>query len=539
MVDENVFFRKAVIQITSSLDIKEALRRCHMYISDVMPAIGMYMDLYDPKIDAWPCIAAVEYGKIIKKYDDRHMPNKVFVELTHQWKQSNKIFIDNHPWLSPDAMEIPTEKHRPNDSFMIMRLQIEGNWLGNLWVRAEGRGRYTPAHAHLLELLREPFTVAMSNFIRHHEIVQLKDKLVDDNRYFNRKLMPLADGKIIGADSGLRSVIDRVLKVASLETPVLLLGETGVGKEVIANAIHLSSNRNHGPFIKVNCGAIPDGLVDSTLFGHEKGAFTHAVSQSRGCFERAHGGTIFFDKIAELPLAVQARLLRVLQNKEIGRVGGEKTITVDTRIISATNKNLEQSVKSNQFREDLWYRLNVYPIQIPPLRNRIDEIPQLIDYFIRKKAVKFGFARLPRVASKTISRLKSYHWPGNVRELQNLVERELINLIGKHDDHQVSFDELFCSLENAATSGSWPGAPHKNGQFISLDEIIKGHIQLALQHSAGKIGGPGGAADLLQINAGTLRSRMKKMGIVYGRNKKNGPVYYRKAVVTGSVTVMG
>ena len=226
----------------------------------------------------------------------------------------------------------------------------------------------------------------MSNTLKHREVVQLTNLLADDNRYLYRELRHISGDDIVGANFGLKEVMEKVRHVAALDSPVLLLGETGVGKDVIANAIHYSSSRKEGPFVKVNCGAIPESLIDSELFGHEKGAFTGATSQKRGRFERADNGTIFLDEIGELPPQAQVRLLRVLQDKEIERLGGTKTIQLDIRIIAATNRNLEEMVKAGQFREDLWFRLNVFPVWIPPLLQRKADIPSLFNHFILQQS---------------------------------------------------------------------------------------------------------------------------------------------------------
>jgi transcriptional regulator with PAS, ATPase and Fis domain len=250
--------------------------------------------------------------------------------------------------------------------------------------------------------------------------------LADDNRFLNRQIMEMTGDTIIGADFGLRDVMKMVHQVAPLSSPVLLMGETGSGKEVIANAIHISSIRGNNPYIRVNCGAIPEGLIDSELFGHEKGAFTGAISEKKGRFERAHTGTIFLDEVGELPPAAQVRLLRVLQQREIERVGGTELIPVDVRIISAIHQNLERMVRAGEFREDLWFRLNVFPIMIPPLRQRIDDIPALVHHFMERKARALKIWEVPTVPQEEIERLQAHHWPGNVRELENVVERALI-----------------------------------------------------------------------------------------------------------------
>jgi transcriptional regulator with GAF, ATPase, and Fis domain len=240
---------------------------------------------------------------------------------------------------------------------------------------ALGDDRYDEEHARLFGLLEEPFTIALANILAHREVVRLKELLADDNRFLTDELRRLAGDEIIGADFGLRHVMGLVSQVAPTDSPVLLTGETGVGKEVIANAIHHGSSRRGGPFIPVNCGAIPDSLLDSELFGHEKGAFTGALFQKRGRFERADKGTIFLDEIGEMPLEAQVRLLRVLQNREIERIGGANPIRLDIRIIAATNQDLATRVQEGRFREDLWFRLNVFPIKIPPLRDRTSDIP--------------------------------------------------------------------------------------------------------------------------------------------------------------------
>jgi transcriptional regulator with GAF, ATPase, and Fis domain len=299
-----------------------------------------------------------------------------------------------------------------------------------------------------------------------------------------------------------------------LGSPAMLLGETGVGKEVIANVIHYSSPRKNGPFIKVNCGAIPETLFDSELFGHEKGAFTGAVTMKRGYFERAHMGSIFLDEIGELPLQAQVRLLRVIQNKEINRVGGTRPVPVDARIITATHQNLEEMIKTGQFREDLWFRLNIFPITIPPLRHRKEDIPTLFHHFLQKKAKELGIHTLPPVTADAIQRLQAYHWPGNVRELENLVERTLIRSQGRHADSGLEIE----FLGGVEIPGDFQSDSQPNPALLSLDQAMAGHIKRVLQRTKGRIYGPKGAAELLEINPNTLRSRMKKLNIPFGRD---------------------
>jgi transcriptional regulator with GAF, ATPase, and Fis domain len=360
-------------------------------------------------------------------------------------------------------------------------------------------------------MLHDPFVVAMSNNLRHEEVIKLKDMLADDNRYLSRELRQLAGDEIVGAQTGLKNVMDMVQQVAPRDNPVLLLGETGVGKEVVANAIHYASQRKNGPFIKVNSGAIPESLIDSELFGHEKGAFTGAVSQKRGRFERAHGGTIFLDEIGDLPIQAQVRLLRVIQQKEMERVGGTETIAVDVRIITATHRNLEKLIGKNKFREDLWYRLNVFPIIIPPLRQRKSDIPLLIEHFLKRKSKELNFRSIPQIAPGAVERLMDYPWKGNVRELENVVERALI----QYNGGLLNFDHFaFPQAENMSSDDS------DSGKILKFDELCARHIKTALEASSGRISGPYGAADLLGLLPSTLRGKMNKLGIMYGRKSK-------------------
>lgn len=311
--------------------------------------------------------------------------------------------------------------------------------------------------------------------------------------------------------------MDQVNQVAPLNNTVLILGETGVGKEVIANAIHQRSHRRNGPFIKVNCGAISDSLIDSELFGYEKGAFTGATSQKRGRFERANGGTIFLDEVGELSHNAQVRLLRVLANHEIERVGGNKVIPVDIRVITATHRNLGKMVAEGRFREDLWFRLNVFPLMVPPLRDRKDDIPALLQYFLNMKSRELGISP-PQVSPEGLSRLMAYSWPGNVRELENVIERELI----RAPYSEMAFESVVPfgrPLFRDHSSGG-PRAKIAAEELTSLDEVMKGHIQKVLKATGGKINGPGGAAEILSLNPNTLRSRMDKYNIPYGHHKR-------------------
>jgi len=335
---------------------------------------------------------------------------------------------------------------------------------------------------------------------------KIKDAKITDeeNRYLHREIHRLTGNTIIGDSFGLKEVMEKATIASRVDSPVLLQGETGVGKDVIANAIHFSSDRRNGPFIKVNCGAIPETLIDSELFGYEKGAFTGALKTRKGKFERAHKGTIFLDEIGELPPQAQTRLLRVVQEKIIERVGGDEAITLDIRIIAATNRILEDMVGSGEFREDLWYRLNVFPMDIPPLRDRTIDIPALTQFFLEVKAKELKLKAVPQIEFGALDRFAGYHWPGNVRELQNIIEREIII----NPEGPIDFSSSRVGTNQSSSDST---QNNRSKSFQSLDGVLVNHIRTALGKCEGKIHGPDGAAKLLGMNPSTLRSKIRKL----------------------------
>jgi transcriptional regulator with GAF, ATPase, and Fis domain len=516
-MDENDFFRQATLQISSSLIIEVAMERCLDFLKQHVPASGMVFGLYDPHLNVGKMLAAIWPPHLKKPGETIHFPAEFWEWMQNRWKEAPGITIIND--VHQEA--VPTRQTMsliwPADtSHLIMDLELEGERLGSFGLFVEGKHRYHDHHAHLISLLHDPFALAMSNIIQHQEIRRLTDLLADDNRYLHRELLKMTGDAVVGADFGLKDVMEMVGQVAPLESPVLLMGETGVGKEVIANAIHFSSSRRNNPFIKVNCGAIPEYLIDSELFGHEKGAFTGAIARKRGRFERAHTGTIFLDEIGDLPLAAQTRLLRVLQQHEIERVGGSESIPVDVRIISATHRNLARMVTSGEFREDLWYRLNVFPIVIPPLRRRTEDISALLAHFLDRKSKELKIRQIPSPAPGTIEKCLAYGWPGNVRELENLVERALIFSQMQGNDGFLRFD-----IPSPAHMPVPAGKESCPDQAIRpLDEIIAAHIETALDRSRGRVDGKNGAAQLLGVHPSTLRGRMRKLGIRHGKSRQ-------------------
>jgi len=469
--------------------------------------------------------------------------------LTPQWKRliawarTGKVtrFHRSDPMPS-DPKRLSNPKHpEPNDSlFMdIVPARVTGDMLigplesidgpaGLVILVADPSRDFETSHLDFAQQLLEPFSAALENDRRLHELNALREAAEADRRSLLSRLgRQEVNEEVIGAQTGLKHVIDRVELVAKSDVPVLILGETGTGKEVVSRAIHTRSKRGNGPFIRVNCGAIPAELIDSQLFGHEKGSFTGAAEQHQGWFERADGGTLFLDEIGELPLAAQVRLLRVLQDHQVERVGGRQPIHVDVRIVAATHRDLASMVKQRSFREDLWYRINVFPILLPRLRERIEDIPALVRHFSQRAAVRFG---LPPVEASPadLRLLSSYPWPGNIRELGAVIDRAAILGNGK-------------SLEVATSLGLSQPLPYteptdeptfyevipespavrtrsveNNDSLVgiaTLDAAMREHIERALAASGGQIEGRSGTAALLGINPHTLRARMRKLKI--------------------------
>lgn len=512
-MNENEFFRKVSLAINSNLEIEVALFNCLKSLKSHIPLDKIYLELYESELNSMRVIAeADEYeGKAIDVLlplpavaYDQHAK----VEQSVKSDPANSVFLLNRSEDHEVATILQNFLSLPKCSFISLRIVIENKPLTAIVIVAFGYNKFTEEHKRLVSLLRDPFCLAISNALKHREIIELTNLLSAHTRFLHKELQRKSGEEIIGSDFGLKGVMHKVQQVATLDSPVLLLGETGTGKDIIASAIHSLSKRSNNAFICVNCGAIPDNLIDSELFGHEKGAFTGAIVQKIGKFERANSGTIFLDEIGELPLHSQVRLLKVLQDKEIERVGGEKTICLDIRIIAATNRNLEQMVEQNLFRKDLWFRLNIYPIVIPPLRDRRSDIPALLQHFINQKAKELKLTTIPTVFPGCIEPLMEYHWPGNVRELQNVVERALIlNPLGPLRFNHMNIlpqkeEKEYQKLDNGSDN---------------LDEITTIHINRVLSKTRGKIHGSGGAAELLGINPNTLRNRMNKLGINYGK----------------------
>lgn len=512
----DVFFYQATLRICGSLNIETMMHNCLDFIRHFIPADCIGLHIYDLETHIFEDFsfvgeAGIDNSKVILKLDRDAVD---YVNTLRDKDPLHPDFITNNPANDPVAKIFWEADRHPVVSYISSLLEVGDNKIGIVSLLSKGYNRYAVKDLKLLNQLNGPFTISLSNALKHRELKRLKEMLADDNRYLNRQLYQLTGDEIIGQHFGLREVMEMVKQVAPLSSQVLLFGETGTGKEVIANAIHYSSPRADAPFIKVNCGAIPDSLIDSELFGHEKGAFTGALKQKRGRFERAHGGTLFLDEIGELPLGAQVRLLRVIQTREIERIGGTEPVPVDIRIIAATHRNLEEMVSRGKFREDLWFRLNVFPITIPPLRYRTDDIPALVSFFIEKKTREMNLSNGKNPAPGAMEALQAYSWPGNVRELENMVERALIRSVTDPPGTPLRFDEPGLSQNRPLKNR--PAAPSPP-PVLNMDQAMKHHIESVLHLANGKIRGPNGAAELLGIPSSTLRNRMNKLGILYGR----------------------
>ncbi len=396
-------------------------------------------------------------------------------------------------------------------SYVSMPITCEAKTVGALNVSSLQKNTFSEEEVNLLEIVTQQIGIAINNAKQAEalrkaleEVEQLKDRLQAENVYLQEEIKTEYDfEEIVGQSEALQKVLRKVEQVAPTNTTVLIQGETGTGKELIARAIHSLSPRKNRPLVKVNCAAISAGLVESELFGHEKGAFTGAIQQRGGRFELADGGTIFLDEVGDLPLDTQVKLLRVLQEGEFERVGSSKSIKVDLRIIAATNRNLVEAVKEGTFRSDLFYRLSVFPMEVPPVRERKSDVPLLVSFFLGKFAKSLG-KKIEGVSKDTLGLLVDYSWPGNIRELQNVIERATV----LSRDPVLRIDE---SMILGLDAG--PEADLAKPDSKRLEDIERLHIFGVLEETDWVIEGKHGAASILGLNPSTLRSRMRKMGI--------------------------
>jgi formate hydrogenlyase transcriptional activator len=450
------------------------------------------------------------------------VPSAHFVpgfELTLDESHAGYAFLNQRPFFNPDlarSRTYPGEDVLYQEGFrslVVVPLVVRGKSIGTLNLGSERPTQYNQPEAELLQEVANQVALAIENMREYEEIGRLKSRLERENVYLREEILGEHNfEEIVGNSPQLTSVLHTIERVAPTDTTVLILGETGTGKELVARAVHNRSPRRSHPLVKVNCGAISAGLIESELFGHVKGAFTGALERRIGRFELADRGTIFLDEVGELPLDMQVKLLRVLQEQEFEPVGSSRTVKVDVRVIAATNRNLEEEVAAGRFRADLFYRLNVLPVRVPPLRERRADIPQLVMFFVQRHAKRIG-RTIEGVSRDSLQRLAAYPWPGNVRELENVIERALV--LSQVAVLDIGPDQLPV-IPGAAPQPTFAepaSAPLPSG---TLEEVERAHIVATLLKTGWIIEGARGAARLLNMHPNTLRSRMKKLGIERG-----------------------
>jgi transcriptional regulator with GAF, ATPase, and Fis domain/AmiR/NasT family two-component response regulator len=467
------------------------------------------VDLTNDDLDSLFCLKRTgfdEYdvttGSRVK--EDMHLDAREYIDWRKATSTMQGILLENIEELEVACKKNPFVnvmiKASGAQSRLIVPLLSDGGVHMGVRFYSKEPQAYTADHLELLNPLRSLLSMVIDTIRRQKG--NMAASVTSETRQNHAAKIPQIEG-IVGRSTKLLHALDLAVQVANFDLTALILGETGVGKEGLVQAIHQLSGRSKKPLVKINCAAIPSLLIESELFGHEKGSFTGAYDRRIGKFEQAQGGTVFLDEIGELPLEVQTKLLRVLQERELERIGGRTTINIDVRVIAATNRNLHKDVTEGRFRMDLFYRINVFPIVLPPLRERKDDIPLLTEHFLRQHAVRSG-TEPKRLSSSVSEQLLNYSWPGNIRELQHVMERSIVlshsNIITRVDlpVDIMAAEPIYESIQET---------------FRSIAEVDRDHIIAALTKCNGRVSGKGGAAEMLNIPATTLNSKMKKLGI--------------------------
>jgi formate hydrogenlyase transcriptional activator len=497
--------------------ISEAL---HPLISFDRCAITLYL----PERDSFRFLALE--GELLSDYFHTGL------ELSRNETCGSWVFDHQRPLV---RRNLKKEQQYPNErrlaaegiqSMCVVPLVLQAKCIGLLSIVSQQRDRYSDEDAFFLQEVANQVALAVLNMQSYQEIAGLKARFEKENVYLREELRAEHNfEEIVGNSPALLKVLHAVEQVAPTNSTVLIYGETGTGKELVARAIHSRSPRNGRALVSVNCSAISAGLVESELFGHMKGAFTGALERRIGRFELANGGTIFLDEIGELCLETQVKLLRVLQEHEFEPVGSSRPLRVDVRVIAATNRNLHEAVEAGRFRSDLFYRLNVFPIEVPPLRERRSDIPQLVAFCLSRLSQRLG-KKIHGVSRESMENLMNYPWPGNIRELQNAIERAII----VSADPTLRLDRDLMPVAGAAKGieSRQTHAPEDRladleppKPLLTLDEVERNHIRAALQHAVGVVDGPKGAARILNLHPNTLRHRMDKLGIKGSRHRQS------------------
>jgi formate hydrogenlyase transcriptional activator len=495
--------------------ISEALR-------PVFPFDRCAITLYQPERDSFRFLA-VEGDRLSDYF-------KTGLELRRNETCASWVFEHLQPLVRRDLekeQEYLNERRLVAEaiqSMCVVPLVFQGKCIGTLSLVSREKDRYSDEDAMFLQEVANQVTLAIQNMRSYEEIDSLRARLEKENVYLQEELRAEHNfEEIVGNSPALLKALHAVDQVAHTDSTVLIYGETGTGKELVARAIHSRGARNGRALVNVNCSAISAGLVESELFGHVKGAFTGALERRIGRFELANGGTIFLDEIGELSLETQVKLLRVLQEHEFEPVGSSRSLRVDVRVIAATNRNLSEAVQAGRFRSDLFYRLNVFPIELPPLRERRSDIPQLVAFCISRFSKRLG-KKIDGVSRDSMENLVNYPWPGNIRELQNVIERAVV--LSMDPTLRLDRDLMPVAAPTKGMETPEKDAPERRQSdlessklLLTLDEVDRSHILAALQHTSGVVDGPKGAARILNLHPNTLRHRMEKLGIKGSRHR--------------------
>ena len=485
--------------VVSNLELRDVLRAISPGIRKAMRLDGVALILPDGE--------GRELQLYALDFPDANSSLRQDLPVSLNGSVSGRVFRTGKPWvgdigqLQRSGLDHRIASAAGVETLCMLPLVRGSRVLGVLCLVRTEKNAFTRSDLEFLSQVAGQVAIAIDNALAYRQITELKDKLTQEKLYFEDELRSEMNfQEIIGNSNVLCRVLSQVEAVAPTGSTVLIYGETGTGKELIARAVHNLSQRSSNPFVKLNCAAIPTGLLESELFGHERGAFTGAVAQRIGRFELASQGTIFLDEVGEIPLELQPKLLRVLQEREFERLGGSRTLRTNARLIAATNRDLHSMVEEQKFRSDLFYRLNVFPIHVPPLRERTEDIPFLVRHFVQHFAFNMG-KQIESISSETMNALVRYPWPGNIRELQNVIERAVI--LSKGPTLKVPLSDL---KVRGAESG------HTNG-FSTLEEVERRHILSVLEQTNWVFAGPNGAAARLGIKRPTLQFRMQKLGI--------------------------
>ena len=501
--------------IGNQLEMSELLSSLNEALTPIIhfDAIAIVLLKGETVTSYWAHVDGVshQHGESVESFLNRYAssikvdPPPMQIPVSHH--PISEIMKSGEPYIASD---LESERRFDSDdplfnarfrSYIDLPLIKQGQLIGTIKFLSREKGSHTAAQVLLLQDVANIVAIAVSNALAYEEIKSLKEQLLLENRVLQEDIVQRSIyEEIVGSSGSLQKVLAAIEKVAQTDSTVLITGETGTGKELVAHAIHRRSQRGDRALIKVNCAALPAELIASELFGHEKGAFTGALQQRIGRFEAANGSTIFLDEIAELSPEIQVSLLRVLQEKEFERVGGNRTIKTDVRVIAATNKDLWREVSAGRFRMDLFYRLNVFPVHVPPLRERANDIPVLVDYFAARLAARTG-KKICQIEKRSLCAMQQYSWPGNIRELQNVIERCVI--LAESEVLRLDCSMLMQEPQSVAT------APITTG----FESDRKAQIEGVLRETRGRVYGPRGAAARLGLPATTLDSQIRSLGI--------------------------